>query len=136
MVADDSSQLLREEEMLAALGYEPVGFTVKVSARAACRTGSERFDLLVVGHLGSTVASLELATALHQAAPRLPVVLATKSTGEIGADALMVAGIADVVHWPIVAAEIAVALDHCSELNRREAKLPPGPPRAAYSLAH
>jgi signal transduction histidine kinase/CheY-like chemotaxis protein len=136
MVADDSSQLLREEEMLAALGYEPVGFTDKDSALAACRTASERFDVLVVGHLGSTVASLELATALHQAAPRLPVVLATKSTGEIGADALMVAGIADVVHWPIVAAEIAVALDHCSELNRREAKLPPGPSRATYSLAH
>jgi len=53
------------------------------------------------------MASLELAAALHEAAPHLPVVLATKSTEEIGADTLMNAGIADVVHWPIVAAERA-----------------------------
>lgn len=53
-------------------------------------------------HLGSTKSSLELAAALHKAAPHLPIVLATKSTEEIDADRLMFAGIADVVHWPIV----------------------------------
>jgi signal transduction histidine kinase len=135
MFADDRAQLLRDEEMLAALGYEPVGFTGKELALAACRTEPERFDLLVVGHQGSPMASLELAAALHAAAPHLPVVLATKSTEEIGADTLMNAGIADVVHWPIVAAEIAAALDRCLAPRKLGTKPPSDTSQAIYSLA-
>lgn len=132
MVASDSSRLLRDEEMLAALGYEPVGFTAADPALAACRAAPQRFDALVVGQLGSTVSSLELAAALHAAVPHLPIVLATKSTAEIDADTLVNAGIADVVGWPIVAEEIAAALNRCSALKRHEARTP----RAAHLLAH
>jgi signal transduction histidine kinase/CheY-like chemotaxis protein len=124
MIADNSARLLRDEDMLAALGYEPVGFTVADVALAACRATPERFDAVVVGHLGSASSSLELAAALHEAAPQLPIVLATKATEEIDADSLMVAGIADVVHWPIVAAEIAAVLNHCSALKRLETTAP------------
>jgi len=63
-------------------------------------------------------------------------VLATKSTEQIGADTLMAAGIADVVHWPIVAAEIAAALNHCSALKKLEARAPLGSSRGAYSVMH
>ena len=106
------------------------------AALAACRATPERFDVLVVGHLGSAKSSLELAAALHAAAPHLPIVLATKSTDEIGADRLMIAGIADVVHWPMIAAEIAAALHRCSQLTRPEAKPLPSSSRGAYGLAH
>jgi signal transduction histidine kinase/CheY-like chemotaxis protein len=136
MVAGDGARLLRDEEMLAAIGYEPVGFTSGDAASAACRATPARFDALVVGDLGPATSSLELATALHAAAPHLPIVLATKSTEQIGADSLVIAGIADVVHWPIVAAEIATALNHCSALKRRAAKAPSGASRQTYSLAH
>jgi DNA-binding NtrC family response regulator len=81
------------------------------------------------------MASLELAAALHEAAPHLPVVLATKSTEEIGADTLMNAGIADVVHWPIVAAEIAAALDRCLAPRKLGTKPPSDTSQAIYSLA-
>jgi signal transduction histidine kinase len=130
MVANESARLLRDEETLAALGYEPVGFTDGRVALAACRNRPERFDAAVVGHLGSVNASLELAAALHQAAPRLPIVLATKSTEEIGADSLMIAGITDVVRWPMAAAEIAGALNRCTA-EKIEEKAPP----ESYSLA-
>jgi DNA-binding NtrC family response regulator len=135
MVADDSARLLRDEETLAALGYEPVGFTDARVALAVCRGRPERFDVLIVGHLGSASSSLELAAALHEAAPRLPIVLATKSTEEIGADGLVTAGITDVVRWPMAAAEIAAALHHCSVLTNREPKAPSSPSRETYSLA-
>jgi DNA-binding NtrC family response regulator len=128
--------LLRDEEMLAALGYEPVGFTVADVALAACRATPERFDAVMVGHLGSTSSSLELAAALHEAAPRLPIVLATKATEEIDADSLMVAGIADVVHWPIVAAEIAAVLNHCSALKRLGTTAPFMSSQETHFLAH
>jgi signal transduction histidine kinase len=136
IAASDSARLLRDEEMLAALGYEPVGFIGADIALAACRAAPERFDVLVVGHLGSAKLSLELAAALHEAASHLPIVLATKSTEEIGADSLMFAGVADVVHWPMIAAEIAAALNRCSRLTRPGAKPPPSFSREAYDLAH
>jgi signal transduction histidine kinase/CheY-like chemotaxis protein len=132
MVASDTSRLLRDEEMLAALGYEPVGFTDADKALAACRATPQRFDTLVVGDLEQAVSSLELAAALHAAAPPLPIVLATKSMQEIDADILVDAGIADVVRWPIVAEEIAAALNHCSASKNLDAK----PPRAVNSLVH
>jgi CheY-like chemotaxis protein len=66
---------------------------------------------------------------------RLPIVLATKSSEEIGADSLVIAGITDVVRWPIAAAEIAAALDRCSALRNLETKAPPGAARESCSLA-
>lgn len=124
MMAADRAQLLRDEETLAALGYEPIGFTRPDAALAACRGTPERFDMLVIGHLGPAASALELATTLHAAAPQLPIVLATPSADEIGADALLTAGIADVVHWPIIAAEMAAALDHCLAVKEARADAP------------
>jgi DNA-binding NtrC family response regulator len=80
MVDEDRARLLRDEEVLAALGYEPVGFTRASDALAACRATPERFDAMVVGHLGSATSSLDLAAALHAAIPSLPIVLASAST--------------------------------------------------------
>ena len=49
MVVDDASErLFADEEMLAALGYEPVGFTRSDDALAACRANPKRFDALLV----------------------------------------------------------------------------------------
>jgi signal transduction histidine kinase/CheY-like chemotaxis protein len=110
LVAHDAERVLSDEEMLAALGYEPVGFTNADAALAACRADPNRFDMAVVGHCGLAARSLELAAALHASAPRLPIVLASKAAIEIGADTLVRAGISDVVRWPIVAEEIAMAL--------------------------
>jgi CheY-like chemotaxis protein len=114
LVTCDGARLLRDEEMLAALGYEPVGFATGETALAACKAKPHRFDALIVGHLGSLASSLELATALHAAAAHAPIMLAARSTEEIGAEALIAAGVSDVVRWPIVAEEIATALAHRS----------------------
>jgi signal transduction histidine kinase/CheY-like chemotaxis protein len=114
LVTCDGARLLRDEEMLAALGYEPVGFATAETALAACKAKPQRFDALIVGYLGSSASSLKLATALHAAAPHAPIMLAVRSTEEIGADILIAAGISDVVRWPIVAEEIATALAHRS----------------------
>ena len=78
------------------------------------------FDAVVVGHFGLTARSLELAAALHASVPRVPIVLASKAAIEIGADTLVSAGISDVVRWPIVAEEIAMALARNSALTHLE----------------
>jgi signal transduction histidine kinase len=120
LVAHDVDRVLREEEMLAALGYEPVGFTNADGALAACRANPNRFDIAVVDHFGLAARSLELAAALHASAPRLPIVLASKAAIEVGADTLARAGVSDVVRWPIVAEEIAMALAHSSPVTHFE----------------
>jgi DNA-binding NtrC family response regulator len=111
LVVDEAKErLLADEEMIAALGYEPVGFARAGDALAACRVVPKRFDALVVGHLALANSALDFATALHQTAPDVPILLATASADEIGADALAAAGISEIVHRPLVSAEIASAL--------------------------
>jgi signal transduction histidine kinase len=130
LVTSDGKRLLRDEEMLAALGYEPVGFTTTAAALAASRAKPGRFDAAIIGHLGSTASALTLATALHAVAPQLPILLAARSTEFIAADTLVGAGIADVVRWPMIAAEIAAALGHCS-VPKRDVATPIRLPRAS-----
>jgi nitrogen-specific signal transduction histidine kinase/CheY-like chemotaxis protein len=121
MVESSPARLLRDEEILAALGYEPVGFTRAEDARAACQAAPERFDTMVVGHLpGPAAATLELTGAIRRLAPGLPILLATSQADDFAADALVGAGICDLVAWPITAAEIAVALQE--GLRRRGAR--------------
>jgi CheY-like chemotaxis protein len=114
MVVDDASErLLADEEVLAALGYEPVGFTRADDALAACRANPKRFDALLVGRLASARSALDLTTALHEIVPDVPILLATASADQIGADPLMAAGITEVVHRPLVSDELASALARC-----------------------
>ena len=113
VIEDDAARLLRDEEIFAALGYEPVGCTRTADARVRCAEALRRFDVVVVGHLVPMAGSLDLATELHEIAPGLPILLATTSADEFGANALAAAGISDVVSWPIVTTELAMALRNC-----------------------
>lgn len=117
LVESDPERLLRDEELLAALGYEPVGYTCATDARAAFHDAPERFDALVVGHLAPVASALELTAAVRAGAAELPILLASVSHDGCAIDALVAAGISDVVPLPITAAEIAVALQNC--LRRR-----------------
>jgi signal transduction histidine kinase len=117
IVGGNRKCVLNHEEMLAALGYEAVGFTTAEAALAACRADPDRFDMIVVGQLGTLARSLELATELHSIMPRVSKILAVNTALEISADALLAAGISDVIRWPITAEEIAVTLAHSRTLD-------------------
>lgn len=110
LVEDDTSQRLRDEEILAALGYEPVGYSIGADAWAACEAWPQRFDLILLAHPTAVLEMLELAAQLRQVVPCVPILLATVAADGIGAEELMHAGVADVVPWPIGAAETIAAL--------------------------
>jgi len=110
---DSDERLLAEEEMLAALGYEPVGFTRIGDAVTACRATPKRFDAAVVGGLLPAVAALDLATALHEILPDMPILLATASAEQCDAEAMLAAGISEIVYRPLISAELASALARC-----------------------
>jgi DNA-binding NtrC family response regulator len=99
--------------MLAALGYEPVGFECPADAIAACRSTPDRFDVILVSDASQTAAGVNLAHALHEAAPLQPVLLATASTIDVRFDALAEAGISELLSSPLVSTEMAAALARC-----------------------
>lgn len=110
MVDAVGERLLADEEMLAAIGYEPVGFTRAADALAACRARPQRFDAAVIGHPGPANSIPDLAAALHEIVQDLPILVATASADDIRTDALVAAGVSEVVHRPLISAEIAPAL--------------------------
>jgi signal transduction histidine kinase len=113
VVESERERLLRDEEMLAALGYEPVGFERPADAIAACRSAPDRFDAIVISHGASDPDGLHLARALHEFMPRRPMLFATTPTTDVSADALAEAGIAEVLSRPLVSSEVAAALARC-----------------------
>ena len=113
VVESDRERLLRVEEMLAALGYEPVGFEHPVDAIAACRSAPDRFDIILVSHESQSQGGLDLARALHVIAPRQPLLLATTSLSDGTVDALAEAGISEVLRRPLASSELAAALARC-----------------------
>jgi signal transduction histidine kinase len=113
VVESERERLWYNEEMLAALGYEPVGFERPADAIAACRSAPDRFDIILVSHASQTSVGLDLTRALHEVAPRQPILLATSSTIDLGVEALADAGISDVLRRPLASTELAVALARC-----------------------
>jgi signal transduction histidine kinase len=110
IVESERDRLVRDEEKLAALGYEPVGFELPADALAACRSEPGRFDIILVSHGSQGQDGLKLAHALHQIAPLPPVLLAAPPTVDFSIDMLAEAGISEVVTWPLASTELAAAL--------------------------
>jgi DNA-binding NtrC family response regulator len=119
IIEDDAKHLLKDEEVLAALGYEPVGYTYAADVQARFREAPERFDVVILGHIAPATAALELAAALHEIASHRPILLAAASADDLGAKALVASGISDIVHWPIVTTELAEALQACLRHSAR-----------------
>jgi Histidine kinase-, DNA gyrase B-, and HSP90-like ATPase len=111
VVHDDRGSLLGDEEILAALGYEPIGFDRPADAIAAVRSEPTRFDAVLIS-MPSVGDALDLARALHAISPARPILLA-RSALDIGVDALVRAGVADLVRRPLVGAELASVLSRC-----------------------
>ena len=113
VVESELDQLWRDEEMLAALGYEPVGFERVADAIVACRSVPDRFDIILVSHALQSQGGLDLARAMHEIAPRQPLLLATASAIDGSVDALAEAGISEVLRRPLAATELAAAMARC-----------------------
>jgi signal transduction histidine kinase len=113
VIESERERLLYNEEMLAALGYEPVGFERLADAIAACRSAPSRFDIILVSHASQTSVGLDVTRALHKVTPRQPILFATSSTIDVGVEALADAGISDVLRRPLASTELAAALARC-----------------------
>jgi signal transduction histidine kinase len=109
LLNEEPGHLLKDEEVLAALGYEPVGFASADDGFAAYGTGHERFDAVLISHVQSMDAA-ELVAAFGRRAPDIPIVLAATSMGDLSRP---VPAAAARVHYPLSGAELAGALARC-----------------------
>jgi signal transduction histidine kinase/CheY-like chemotaxis protein len=76
LVVDDEAVLVRlAEEVLASIGYEPVGCVGAQQAQDVFRAAPERFDALLTDVVMSGLTGPQLATELRKLKPTLPVIL-------------------------------------------------------------
>jgi len=107
----DRDRLLRHEEVIAALGYEPVGFTQPAEAANACQAAPARFDAaLLCGHGPAVDDALRLLAPFRKGPADLSIIVATPSARALDARSLARAGVSAVVGQPFIASELAATL--------------------------
>jgi len=111
LVVDDETPIVTlGEEMLAALGYEPFGFDSSSKALAAFRADPDRFDLVLTDETMPEMTGTELATALHEIRPDLPIILMTGHGRPVESRGSRAAGIREILRKPLLSADLAEGL--------------------------
>jgi CheY-like chemotaxis protein/anti-sigma regulatory factor (Ser/Thr protein kinase) len=112
MIVDDEPKLVAlAEELLAGLGYEPVGYTDPKKALQALRDDPRRFDAVITDEVMPGLTGTQLSEALRAHAPHLPVLLVSGYGGAQLASRAARAGVTRVLLKPLQRAELARALD-------------------------
>ncbi|MBR0697721.1 two-component system VirA-like sensor kinase [Bradyrhizobium lablabi] len=117
IVQPDPSSLLRDEEILAALGYEPVGFTEPSEATKMCSADPARLDAVLICPHAGTDRALSLAAQLHKIAPSLPIVLATPSARGLDPARLAASGVSELLHYPLMSSAVSSVMSRCLAIS-------------------
>jgi signal transduction histidine kinase/ActR/RegA family two-component response regulator len=108
LIVDDEKTLVQlGEEMVAALGYEPVGFDSSMRALEAFRADPRRFDLVLADEIMPGMTGTEFAAALHALRPDLPILLMTGYGGPVES---MRPNVREILKKPLLSADIARAI--------------------------
>jgi signal transduction histidine kinase/CheY-like chemotaxis protein len=111
LAVDDETDVLHAlEEMLAQLGYEPVGFGSSREALAAARANPRRFDAVVSDEVMPELIGTQLTLELRKLNPTIPVVIASGYGGAGFEARALSAGVNRVLRKPYRMREIADAL--------------------------
>ena len=104
--------MLLTEEMLAALNYEPAGFTNPTEALSEFRAEPAHFDAVVLDYLMPGMTGTELAAHLRQTRGDIPVVLVSGYTGTMLSHEASLAGVSQILTKPLDFRELAETLRH------------------------
>lgn len=111
MIVDDEPTLVAlAEEMLAGLGYEPVGFESSVMALQAFRAKPERFDLVLTDEAMPDIVGTELAREIRLLRPNVPIILMSGHGGAALALRAQTIGVKEVLHKPLQRIDLAESL--------------------------
>jgi PAS domain S-box-containing protein len=111
MIVDDERALVAlTEEILAQLGYEPVGFQAPSTALEAFSAEPHRFDLVLTDETMPECTGTELAGALRSIRPDIPIVLMSGYSSVNLQERAGVAGIREVLRKPLQTRDLADSL--------------------------
>jgi signal transduction histidine kinase len=119
LLNEEPGRLLIDEEMLAALGYKPVGFAHADDAFAAYQAAPVRFDAVVISHVRSTQAA-EIVASLSRWEPDIPIVWAAASADDLSWPVAAAA----CVRYPLSGTELAGTLTRCLAQRSRSSVMP------------
>ena len=111
LIVDDEPALMSlVEEMLAELGYEPVGFQSSVAALRAFKADPERFDVVLTDEVMPELPGTELARELGKARPGVRILLMSGHGGADLAERAGAAGVSEVLRKPLQKKDLAESL--------------------------
>lgn len=111
MIVDDEQPLVElAEELLASLGYEPVGFATSERALAAFEADPLRFDAVLTDEMLPGMPGSEMARRLLAQRPGLPVALMSGNVNVSLEQRARSAGVAALLHKPLGLQELAECL--------------------------
>jgi DNA-binding NtrC family response regulator len=111
MIVDDERPLVNlAEEIIADLGYEPVGFASSSAALEAFRAAPERFDVVLTDESMPELIGTELAQAIRRLRPNIPIILMTGYAGTQLANRAADIGLSQVLRKPLHRRDLADSL--------------------------
>jgi PAS domain S-box-containing protein len=111
MVVDDEEQLVElAEEVVAKLGYEPVGFVSSTAALQAFRAEPQRFDAVITDEMMPDLKGTELARQIRALRPSVPILLMSGRAVASVVDRAAQIGVNEVLRKPLHQREIADSL--------------------------
>jgi nitrogen-specific signal transduction histidine kinase/ActR/RegA family two-component response regulator len=111
LAVDDELDVLHVlEEMLASLGYEPVGFNSSREALEAVRANPRRFDAVVSDEVMPEMTGTQMSIELRKLNPGLPIVIASGYGGAGFETRALSAGVNRVLKKPYRMGDIAESL--------------------------
>ncbi len=111
MIVDDEQPLVElAEEVVARLGYEPVGFVSSPDALQAFAAAPHRFDAVLTDEMMPVLAGTELARQIRAVRPSIPVLLMSGRAVAPLVERATEAGVQEVLRKPLHARDIAESL--------------------------
>jgi len=111
LIVDDERPLVAlAEEMLAELGYEPIGFSSSRAALEAFREAPQHFDIVLTDETMPEVVGTELAREIRVLRPDIPIVLMSGYSGTQLHQRAQAVGIREVLRKPLQSKDIAECL--------------------------
>jgi PAS domain S-box-containing protein len=111
MIVDDERPLVAlAKELLAGLGYQPVGFDSSTAALQAFRAEPQRFDLILTDEAMPDLVGTELAREIQRLQPTLPIILMSGHGGAQLTQRAAVVGAKEVLRKPLQGRDLAESL--------------------------
>jgi PAS domain S-box-containing protein len=111
MIVDDERPLVAlAKEMLAGLGYQPVGFESSTAALQAFQAEPRRFDLILTDEAMPGLVGTELAHEIRRIQPTLPIILMSGHGGAQLTQRAAAIGAKEVLRKPLQGRDLAESL--------------------------